>query len=244
MAYWTRETTEAGKLYRSLFTAAVLTTGLVGCASSDLKPAPAADEVAGVDEAAVDTVNNVRVVVESSAWEGEGEVARQLTPLEVRVENDSEMPLYIRYQQFSLVGPEGQHYSALPPIAARQDIEQNVAAAPMATPTFGYDNFFVSPAYSYAYTGMPVWRDDLGFDPFYYDTYYPVYQDLGVSTPELRSRALPEGVVGAGGEVEGFIYFEHVGADMPRVEFRGELVNADTGRAVGTVTIPFVVGEN
>lgn len=55
----------------------------------------------------------------------------------------------------------------------------------------------------------------------------------------MIQRALPEGVLGAGGRVEGYLYFEKISDDIPRVRFSMDLLNPDRG-AIGTVDIPLV----
>ena len=90
----------------------------------------------------------------------------------------------------------------------------------------------MAPYYSAVYSTMGV------YDPYYYDAYETYYADIDLPTPEMLQHALPEGVVDPGGSVTGFIYFEDVSDDVPRVEFRGQLVDASTG------TIPFAVEES
>jgi hypothetical protein len=57
----------------------------------------------------------------------------------------------------------------------------------------------------------------------------------------MIAEVLPEGVLEPGGRVEGFLYFERVDPQAPRVRFRADLTSADTGEVFGEVSIPFTV---
>jgi hypothetical protein len=46
-----------------------------------------------------------------------------------------------------------------------------------------------------------------------------------------------------GGRVSGFVYFQDVPEHIGRVDFQLELVDAGTGRAFGTVRIPFLTED-
>lgn len=223
---------------------------LAGCSLPEptLSPAPSADRPPGEPDTAVARVDGVYAVVKSSSWPADPTVATKLTPLHVRIENDSDVPILVRYQEFALIGPEGQYYSALPPLAAKIDVAESTAeftaTRPISNPSFRHQGFFVAPFYGYAYGTIPVWQHDFRHDPFYYDTYHTTYKELDISVEELNQWALPEGVIASGGSLSGYLYFEHVDPALSHVEFRGNIVNAETGRTLGAIMIPFTVGQN
>lgn len=96
------------------FCIAILTAG---CAMGpELTPAPAANRVVGLEDAAVAEVAGVRTVVRADAWTGVPAALPELTPLQTSIENHSGRPLRIQYHQFALVTPSGRRYAALPPI--------------------------------------------------------------------------------------------------------------------------------
>ena len=231
----------------AVFVTALGATALTGCApSANLQPAPAANEVAGMEEAARTTVDGVHVVAQTAEWPGSAPVKNEITPVQVTMENNSNNPVRVRYGEFALVGPDGQRYSALPPFEVGGSVEEPVVVDgydPITNPGFAYDDFSVAPYYGSVYTGLTPYAGTFGYDPYYYDTYNTYWADINVDLPTdaMLERALPEGVVESGGRVEGFVYFEKVTEDVPRVTFRADLVNADTGDVFGEVRVPFTV---
>lgn len=232
-----------GRVAVTLTAALVMGSAVIACTNARLAPAPSAHSQGSV---AVDRVKGVHATVATDAWPGELDVKNQLTPLHVSIENHSAGPIRIRYQEFALIGPQGQYFSALPPLAAVIDVEgSSIEPAPLsepnATPGFRHRGFFIAPPYRYAYGDIPVWEHGFHHDDIYYTTYHGTYQNLDISTDQLNAMALPEGVVNPGGSVSGFVYFEHVDSTLPRVQFRADIVNAETKRTIGSLSIPFTL---
>ena len=232
----------------ALCLAALGAASVTGCAPrADLEPAPAANEVAGQEEAARTVVDGVEVVAQTASWPGDAPVKNEITPVQVTMENGSGNPVRLRYSEFALVGPDGERYSALPPFEVGGSVEEPVvvedAYGPIADPAFAYDGFTVAPYYGSVYTGLDPYAGTFAYDPYYYDTYGTSFADIEIDLPtdEMLQRALPEGVLESGGRVEGFVYFEKVTDDVPRVVFRADLVNAETGNVFGEVRVPFTV---
>jgi hypothetical protein len=219
-----------------------------GCTASrtDLDPAPAANEVSGMMDAAVDRVEGVRMVVQSQAWSGMSEVKAEVTPLRVVIENNGSVPVRLRYDEFTLVGPQGARYSALPPYGVEGSVEEPVLVEgydPITAPTFEYSNFYVAPYYASAYPTLDPYADPFYYDPYYYDRYETAWQSINLPTEEMVAEVLPEGVLDPGGRVAGFLYFERVDPETPRVRFRADLVSAVDGDVFGEVSIPFTVNQ-
>lgn len=219
---------------------------LVGCSApgTQLDPAPAANTVGA--ETAVDRVNNVRMTVESGTWPGLARVKTEVTPLRVTISNGSNVPIRLRYNEFALVNPQGQRYSALPPYGVEGDVTDPTlvdAYNPVTAPGFSYSGFRVAPYYSTVYPTITPYSGAFYYDRPYYDRYYTVYRDIELPTEEMVELALPEGVLDPGGNVSGFLYFERVDSSAPRVRFRADLSNAQTGNTFGEVSIPFVVED-
>ena len=227
----------------TLIAALTIGVALVACTTTTLTPASSAYMNGQV---AIDRINGVRAAVDTDAWPSSLDVEEQLTPLHVTIENNSDAPIRIRYQEFALIGPQGQYFSALPPMAAVVDVEESsiesaTVHGPTAEPSFRHRGFFIAPPYRYAYGDIPVWEHDYHHDSVYHTTYHGTYQNLNISADKLHVMALPEGVVEPGGRVSGFVYFEHVDNNLPRVQLRADLVNAETKRTVGSLSIPFTV---
>lgn len=220
---------------------------LSACNAPDptLKPASSADQPPGRSHTAIAQVDGVRAVVESSSWPADPSVEAKLTPLHVRIENNSGAPILLLYRKFALVGPEGQYYSALPPVAAHVDIADagtdSSPDPPVSNLSFHHQGFFVVPYYGYAYGNLPVWRHQLHHDDAYNKTFHTTYKQLDIPAAELKAWALPEGVIANGGSLSGYLYFEHVDSALNHVELRGDIVHAETGQTLGTLAIPFTI---
>jgi hypothetical protein len=218
---------------------------LAGCGTqAKLTPAPGAKEVTGQPYAAVSNVDSVDVLAEPNVWIGRPEVLQDVTPVRITIHNNSTRPVRVRYTDFSLVGPKGVRYAALPPIGVHGTVQEPVVAnvhPPVEEPEFDEDGFDVAPYLGPMYPTLVPWHGPFYYDPLYYDNYYTYWQSINLPTREMVREALPEGVVEADGHISGFLYFQKVNPREGRVVFRDDLVNAKTGNIFGTVTIPFRV---
>lgn len=212
-----------------------------GCASEpQLKPAPAANKIAGDVLGARASVDNVQLSARFDAWEWRPQqLDHKLTPVLVRIQNNSDQPLRIRYEEFRLADPRGFEFVALPPFAI--DKEAEVPTDAYAYRTTG---FYAAPHVSPYYSGLDPWGGPFYYDPGFYGTYNQVYREVDLPTNDMLIRALPEGVLEPNGEVTGFIYFPDMGEDrdLPlEMRMKFELVNAQTGGQFGVINIPLVL---
>jgi hypothetical protein len=69
------------------------------------------------------------------------------------------------------------------------------------------------------------------------------WREIVLPTEEILERALPEGVIDPGGQVEGFLHFAKVDVEESRDRFRADLVNARDGDVFGTITTRFTVED-
>jgi hypothetical protein len=60
----------------------------------------------------------------------------------------------------------------------------------------------------------------------------------------MIDRALPQGVLGDKGAMQGFLYFQRVRWSAGEVNLKVDFVNASTQKSVGAVTIPFRVTKS
>ncbi len=222
----------------------LVTAALGACASyPQLEPAPGATLANG--HRVVSEVDGVDVSVRTDAWKSDRSVLRYTTPVQVTVENHSDRPVTLRYQDFALVADDGRVFSALPPFEIEGTIREpagRVLAHPIyRTPGFIYDRFYVSPYYRHFYPSLTPFPGRFYYDPFYYDTYFTVWRDVDLPTDEMLERALPEGVVQPAGRVSGLIYFQPVDRRADTVEFRFDLVDSSDGDVFGEVSIPLQV---
>ena len=217
-----------------------------GCGGrAELEPAPAAETAAG-GEVVVDRVDGVHVRALPTEWPGPVDIGEEVTPLRLRIQNGGSAPILVRYENFALIAPDGQRFSALPPFAIEGEVTRNVAAppaSPVAEPGFVYDGFAVAPYYTGYDPGFTVAADPFYYDPLYFSTYYDYWVDIALPTERMLQLALPEGRLERGGDVSGWLYFERVDPDLERVRFRADLVDAESGRTYGEATMPFLVTD-
>lgn len=216
---------------------------LTGCAGANFEPAHNANET-GIWDASVTTVNNVRVVANPDSWVGDLEVMEHVTPMKVTVTNNSNRHVAIHYDDFALVTPAGERYAALPPYEVQGSITRPVLAGytPILDPEIEYDRFLVAPYYAGVYPELLVYNEPFAGDYGYWNTYETYWnRRVDLPTQTMLRRALPEGVLEPGGHVTGYLYFQKVDPDEPMVKFRADLIDARSGEAFGTASIPFEV---
>jgi hypothetical protein len=209
---------------------------LVACVHQRaLVPAPGAQTLPGQPRVAEETVEGVRVQVDSAAWRS-AQLYDVLSPVRVTIENGSGRPLRIAYGQFTLGGTSGFRLAALPPYQA--------AAADAAAGSVGMPPGFVGSGFLVAgpvrnYRGFLPWYGAFPYDPVYYNRWYGA-RPTSLPNGELLRQGLPEGVLQPAGRVSGFLYFK----DQPKgteLRFYASLVDAETGQSFGTISSPFTV---
>lgn len=208
-----------------------------GCgARAELEPAPGAQPAPpGRGVGAMGHASGVTIIARADAWSGFPERLEEVTPVRVTIENNSGVPIRLRYSRFKLVAPTGQTYAAIPPF----DIEGTEIES---VGQYGYTNFYVAPHLRRYYPWIEPYG---GYYPSvndYYDRYYPQFLRIPLPTGDMIQKALPEGVLMPGGTLTGFLYFENVDGDVPSVDFTAELVDATNGDGdpIGVIRIPFV----
>ncbi len=222
---------------------AVLLLAGIGCANRpELRPAEGATVLTEEKDIAIAEVQNVRFEVDGGAWDGFPEELTEVVPVRVTVENRSNHPVRIKYEDVSLIGTRGSEFAALPPlqVSGVEEVEIGIGGSGPVPyhPRFFYDRFYIAGAYGPYYTGLSPWRGPFSYDPLYYNNYYLKWP-VELPTVSMIQQSLPEGVISPGGQISGFIYFQDVPDDMDRVTFRAQVVNAETGERMGTIDIPF-----
>jgi hypothetical protein len=186
----------------------------------------------------------VEMIVSPDQWPEPSDVRNRVTPLKVRIENTSDEPLSIRYDHFSLIGPQGEHFACLPLYlveGATRDPAVMNKRPPVDNPQFEYSGFEVSPYYSPAFPGIPRYKGTYLYDPHYNKTYYRYWTKVNLPNEDMYVWALPEGVLNPGGSMSGFLFFENIPESAPRVTFRADLMNAESGDIFGAISAPFSV---
>ncbi|WP_257451319.1 hypothetical protein [Archangium lipolyticum] len=233
-----------------LLAASLLAAGCV--TETKLQPLPSAETTRG--GAAVSETQGVRLVADGDAWRGTpSTLERIVTPVQVRIENQSGRPLRIRYEEFTLLGDSRFQYSALSPFELA---DEGRAAYGGSGPGgsggsvrmsvglgFGwYTGWANPPFYTWRHRGRGIYNP--WYDPWYDPFYRPyAYWDPPEPLPtrDMLREALPEGTLDTGGTITGFLFFQGVSEREGRVTLQARLVDARTGEQFGTLSIPFDV---
>jgi hypothetical protein len=224
----------------ALVLAAILTlAGMVGCAQrADLIPAPDARTLEGTAAIARAEVAGVRVVATPDANQDPAQGYPYFQTIHLEIENESGVPMRLRYADISLVDETGGAMSALPTY-----LLQDVQVSPISHPTFYANQFRVAPHYVHHYPTFAAWPSRFIFDDGFYRHQYSLW-DPYAPTQGMREQAIPEGVIDDGGNISGFVYFKKLDPEMDRVTLTMNLVNANTEDLFGSIRIPFLITEN
>lgn len=203
--------------------------------TSRLFPAADAQRAAGDPGAAVASAAGVKVWVDPQRWRGEPSTLESLvTPLHVILENTSQVPILVRYRDFSLLGADGLMTSAIPPFQIQRPGQSGSVA-----PAYGLRGFALLGPYGPFYPGMQLWGGPFDWDPGFYDQAYQ--WDPSLPTPDMLRQALPEGVLQPGGRAEGFLYFHRLRQGSGEVKFTEDVFAAESNQRVATLRIPLAV---
>jgi len=193
----------------------------------------------GAESAAVATMGGIRCSAAASSWQGiPRELGSQMTPIKVRIKNESGKPIRLLYENFALVGESGRKYRPLPLLPLnRRDRE-----ASGLMPAYASDGFFVAQRLRDAYPGIQPWPRPLLRDEKWYQTSYAKWP-VGEQMPSrsMLVKGLPEGVLDNGGIISGFLYFEADARKEKRLKFRVEVPESDREERVALIKIPFRV---
>jgi hypothetical protein len=200
--------------------AAALVLFITGCAKNKFQPA--AERYAVPEQPNLGRASDAGVTMfaQINEWKGEPSDLRDyVTPVKVKIDNESEHALSIRYDDFVLSNPRGIVSHAIPPSQIDGYREQLVP---------------VTPAY-YPGPGYPYW----GWGPYWYGTGW-VYAQEPFPTADMIRKAIPEAVLNAGGSVQGYLYFRLLPKDTQAVTLTADLKDAGTQKTWARISVPFV----
>jgi hypothetical protein len=223
---------------RTLLITGALLTAACARTVAKLSPAPGATVAQGPGEGAMATAAGVRVTARAEAWQWDpSDLKAKVTPILLELQNDGANPVLVRYNRISLTDEQGHHFNVMPPY----DINATVTEAErVENPFYGFDRFAVAPYLSRWYPRLLRYNGNFAYDATYYSPYLTEYHQVHLPTTDMIQRALPEGVLSAGGRVSGFVYFQKLDRDAGRLTLAIDVVNAQSGSVLGTAQIPFV----
>jgi hypothetical protein len=189
------------------------------------------------EERATASVAGITATVVADRWSGTPPQLTEVIPLLVTIDNRSARPLRLRYEAFALVAAPERWLAALPPFA----IDATETVAVRAPYPYPYDGFYVAPHLVRYYPFFARFDGAFAYDPFFYATYYPAFRRVSLPTGDMVQKALPEGVLQAGGRITGFLYFEAADFARDRGTFLFDLVDARTLRRLGRIEMPLEI---
>jgi hypothetical protein len=180
--------------------------------------------------------SGVRLSAAGDRWVGEPrDLAREVTPILVRVENNGARRLAVRYESFEFRHIDGEKFEAIPPFNIDATMIEPVEATP-----YPVSGFYVAPYLRRYYRQFAVFWDPFAVDRVWYSSRFTVWREVELPTPDMVRLALPEGVLEPGGVVMGFVYFEHIRHEPEEATLYLNLVTPQ-GKNFGRVQIPFTI---
>ncbi len=216
---------------------ALLALGVAACGSSwRFVPASTVERATTRPGAGLVRRSGVTLVADPDGWPADPELADQgITAVHVRVLNDSDEPIAVRYRSFQLTSELGDARRPLPPLP----MERERPSARATLPAVDALRFRFAPYYvDLVGDSTLCWPGGMELDPYYYGSYERWPTDLP-SRAMVRA-ALPEGVLEPGGWLSGVLYFESMAPEARRVTLHVALDRPLGDQRVATVEVPFV----
>jgi hypothetical protein len=226
-----------------LAAAALAALLVAGCSTQPGLTPAAGTQAAQVPHGAVASQDGVQVVAATPDWPGRFDITKNVTPMQVSIENGSSKPISVHYADLGLVTPDGTVYNALPLDEITGDITR--PAAPSGYPGIEHPGFygdgFSAAPYDGMYPGEPAYDGAFGYGTGFDDRYDNTYVQASLPTPDMRQMALPEGVLQPGQRAQGWVYFPKLPPQLSQVTMRTDAVDAASGQTFASVAIPFSV---
>ncbi len=203
---------------------------------------PAADAIPAGKDGATANAAGVDIVTMTPDFPGMVDIQGAVTPMKIKITNNGNTPVRVRYADFKLTDPDGKSYAALPLYKIDSTVEVPTplgAYDPIVRPGFFYHRFRVAPYYSGLYPGLPWYHGGFGYGgPYGWGYYDDAFRDVQLPTNAMRKNVLPEGVIDPGGSLEGWLYFQHVSPSVKHVDFDAT-VTSERGVQLGDLSIPY-----
>lgn len=230
-----RTRTRSGPIAAASVSAVVF---LASCGHGALAPSAAATVVPNAPTAAFSVAEGVRCSANVGAWNGhDGTLPEFVVPVKVRIKNESGRAIRVLYEEFALLGTKGRSYRPIPVLPIDDEARKRVQ--PMS-PLYASTGFFVAPRFHDVYATLESWSVPLQRDEALHGE---LFRRWGSRPPDrqMMREALPEGVLGDGGILTGFLFFESPLDREDRVTFQADFDAGDGRQKVASIEIPFRV---
>jgi hypothetical protein len=194
--------------------------------------------VPGSPRVAQAAVQGLSMNTEVDDWNGDpAGLDSVLTPVKVTLNNEGNHPVSLLYRNFTLASSQGVRTEAIPPFKINGSTDP--APTPMA-PMFAYQGFYPYPYYGFYGPGFGYWPNSWGWNAGWYNSAYNYWSSRDLPTADMLRKAIPEGVLNAGGKVSGYLYFQLIPPDTTSLDLQATLVDANTHQQFGMLDVPFV----
>lgn len=191
--------------------------------------------------------DGVRVTVIPSLWTGTPRnLPRFVTPFYVEIENFSNNPLSVSYQDIVLFDQFRTQYSPLNPETVADMLSTSDFNYAAAYPAYPNISIGIGGGYGGFYRGWGPWGYGSFYRPFGYYAfspgwYYPppvYYYPVPVSTKDVVTGALMPGTIHPNASLKGYVYFKNLPAEVSQVTLNVGYVNGGS-QEFQSLSFPF-----
>ena len=143
--------------------------------------------VAGPGNGATASAAGVRVIARAEAWQWDpADLKSKATPILIDLQNDSAVPVAIRFSHIFLTDADGHRFNAMPPYDVNGTVTETQR---IENPLYGFDRFAVAPYLSPWYPRLLRYQGTFAYDRAYYSPYLTRYADVKLPTVDMVQRA-------------------------------------------------------
>lgn len=207
----------------------VILLGLAGCASTRVVPVPAAGvALDAANRSSATAADGVQLVVRPSAWRGSPvSLPSYVTPFLVRLVNGSAQPIRYEHADLLLFDEARFQYAAIPPAEVARLFQSAVSSRPVLM------------ASAAVHAGGRPWRRPLFWDPWWDPWWgWGPYYAPPPPVDDVFLQALPVGVLHAGAQTHGFVYFPRLRREAQSLTFE---LHYRQGESPRVLRLPFAV---
>lgn len=198
---------------KTVFLILLLTSFLTGCASYGSR---SYSLITPEVRSSTSDKKNVKITVSSNAWNGNPEnLPAYLTAFYIEIENNSDLPITVQYDDIVLIDQFRNQYNALMPDIASNIIVQKSKSKwyfrPSISIGFGSGGYYggrIGTGYGVYGYGYPYYRSPFywPYNYAYYNDYYADYYNQDYS--DLFTKSLVPGIIRPNAKISGFVFFK------------------------------------
>ena len=205
-----------------------------------LGPAPQAEAAPDSAGAVRDEAARVVVTARLDGWRAmPANLAEVAAPVLVEIDNRSERPVRLQLSAFQLIRSDAASFRARSAASIRGSLRDARPTASPALPGGSPIGYSITAEAGGFVSGRSADRGGLDYDVMHFGRRFAPAREIELPSRDMQQLALGEGVIAAAEKKSGFLYFEPFGPDTRYAVLQMELIDAQTGRSMGTVRLPF-----